>query len=109
MIQIPNYMEIKHPIFHAIKGEAFTVWFWGYGESPYICYFDNLPENYPRWIIGKFETEDEARSRAWNMIKNEGWELIETRWDDIEQFADKLKQEKDIKQFDRELKKAEER
>lgn len=87
MIQIPDFMEIKHPIFHAVKGEAFTVWFWGYGEGPYICYFDNLPENYPRWSIGKLSSEPEAKERAKEMIENEGWELMETEWEDIKKLA----------------------
>ena len=69
--------EIKKPVFHAVKNDSRAVW-WE-DKDGHIHFFDNLPENYPRFTIGTFSSLNEAMQRAQEMVLYEGWEVIETQ------------------------------
>lgn len=77
-MNIPDFMEIKHPLFNATKGDCFTVW--EVLDDGTVFGFDYLPVNYPSFVVFSFKSEKLAKKRAKEMLK-EGWELVEENWD----------------------------
>lgn len=78
MAVIPEFFEIKHPLFYATNGDHFTVW----EDLPNgsVFAFDYLPENYPKFTVIVFEDVNEAVERAREMVEDEGWEVVKQRF-----------------------------
>ena len=77
-----KFREIKHPLFYAIKGDAMTIW-WIDNEED-VCYFEHIPENYPAFTLGSFDSIEDARDMA-SQMKGEGWEVIDNEVKDLEE------------------------
>ena len=49
-MNLGSYFEIKEPIAHfLLDGDGETIWFRD-NDGEIVC-FDNIPSNYPRWVI----------------------------------------------------------
>ena len=79
VINFNIFTEIKRPFAHLAKDNASVVWF-ELLES--IVSFDDIPDNYPRWTFAS-HTRKEAVERITEMVENEGWELVETKSDEL--------------------------
>jgi len=73
MIELPNYLEIKHPIKHLFISEyhAHCIFF---ESNEQIISIDICPQNHPSFSICKWDSLEEAKERIESMI-NEGWEV----------------------------------
>lgn len=74
------FIELKHPLFYACKEFSMTVW-WE-DENDNVCFFDYLPDNYPSFSMGSFDSRKEAKERAVEM-ENEGWEVLDNETDEL--------------------------
>lgn len=79
VINFDIFEEIKYPFAHLTKGDASVVWF---ELLEGIVSFNDIPENYPRWVFAS-HSKKEANDRITEMVKNEGWELVETKSDEL--------------------------
>ena len=69
--------EIKHPLAVLSQGEdseTFSVW-WEQFDGK-VVFFDCIPENYPVYTLGFFESKEEAIQRLKEMTGNEGWIIV---------------------------------
>ncbi len=71
-----NFKEIKYPLAHLSKNDQGGDVLW-WEENGAINGFDDIPNNYPRWVSYSFDTMQEALQRFLEMTENEGWECIE--------------------------------
>lgn len=67
-------MEIKQEdcILYAERGDARIVWF---DDKKTILYFDDIPQNSPRWSYGSI-TNQRAALKSFQVLKDDGWEII---------------------------------
>jgi len=65
-------MEVKERdcILYAEKGDARIVWF---DDKDSILYFDDIPQNSPRWSYGVITSQKEAL-RSLQALTDGGWE-----------------------------------
>jgi hypothetical protein len=74
--QLPiAYQEIKRPFAYLTKNDGNTRSVWWVNGSVIVC-FDDIPENYPRWIIGCL-TFQEAIKRL-KQMERDNWKLVES-------------------------------
>jgi hypothetical protein len=76
-MRIP-YTQIKAPLVLLEKDENTIIW-WSDGDD--INFFDDLPDNYPRWTIGHFDNIDEALER-YKLLLEEGYDVLLYNMDD---------------------------
>lgn len=74
------YTEIKHPVAHLSNDQGEILW-WYDGEDYH--YFDNIPSNYPRWVIGTFDSFEDAKKNLKRLLR-EGWTVIENNMEEYE-------------------------
>lgn len=78
-----GYTEIKHPFaFLVNSGSGATCVFFESERKHIIISWNDLPMNYPRWVFST-HTKENALIRITEMVKEEGWELIETSEDEL--------------------------
>lgn len=68
-----EHQEIKRALAVMYNGDGVSVWW--FDPDGEIHFFDNIPQNYPRFAVGTFIDRHEARDRFIDMIDKEGWEL----------------------------------
>ena len=64
------------------QGDALSVSYWGTDGK--ITYFDYIPENYPRFEAGTWDSTKEFIKRTTEMVEKEGWEIQDDRRDEID-------------------------
>lgn len=79
-------MGIKYPVLLMRQGDAFTITYWSGGDDNKLLWFDYLPENYPSFEAGEWESIDEMLKRTAEM-EEEGWEVEDDRRDEVHDGA----------------------